>query len=362
MKNQFPKLLKILFIILILYLTLFLVLSPKSALSAADSAINLCLDTIIPSLFPFFVCSGLLSALGFSSLCSRFLSPIMRPLFSLPGSGAITFILGLVSGYPVGASSAADLYTSGQCTKCEAERMTAFCNNSGPLFVIAVVGQSFLGNVRFGYILYASHILSAILVGLIFRFYKDSGNNISLTLPPAPQMGIKNAALGLGSVIDNSVFSTLKVCGFVLFFAVLTNSIPSSPLTPFVYSFLEITGGINLLSQLDMALNIKLSIISFFLAFSGLSVVFQVSSIILPRGISLWPYIWGKFMQGIFSFVITFILVKKFPISQTVFSSNPNFTPLRCSLTSIVSVLVVVFVLSIFCLISFKKATKKPLG
>ncbi len=362
MKNQFPKLLQISFIILVLYLTVFLVLFPKASLSAATGAINLCLDTIIPSLFPFFVCSGLLSALGFSSLCSRFLSPIMRPLFSLPGSGAITFILGLVSGYPVGASSAADLYASGQCTKCEAERMTAFCNNSGPLFVIAVVGQSFLGNARFGYILYASHILSAVLVGLIFRFYKGSDNPKPLTLPSSPKIGIKNATLGLGSVIDNSVFSTLKVCGFVLFFAVLTKAIPASALTPVIYSFFEITGGINLLSQLEMDLSIKLGVISFFLAFSGLSVVFQVSSIISPHGISLTPYICGKIIQGLLSFFITLILVKNIPISQTVFSIYPVFTPLRCSLASVASALLAVFILSIFCLISFKKASKKPLS
>lgn len=361
MNNQFPKLLKFLFILLVLYLTIFLVLFPKAALSAANDAINLCLGTIIPSLFPFFVCSGLLSVLGFSSLCSRFLSPIMRPLFKLPGSGAITFILGLVSGYPVGASSAIDLYTSGQCTKCEAERMTAFCNNSGPLFVIAVVGQSFLGNAHFGYILYASHILSAILVGLIFRFYKSSDNLNPLTLPSAPKTDTKNAVLGLGSVIDNSVFSTLKVCGFVLFFAVLTKAIPTSALTPFIYSFFEITGGINLLSQLAMDLNLKLGVISFFLAFSGLSVVFQVSSIISPHGISLFPYICGKLLQGLLSFFTTLVLVKNLPVSQTVFSSYPVFTSLRCSLTSVASVIVAVFVLSILCLISFKKASKKPL-
>lgn len=361
MKNQFPKLLKLLFIILVLYLTVFLVLFPKAALSAANNAINLCLGTIIPSLFPFFVCSGLLSALGFSSLCSRFLSPIMRPLFRLPGSGAITFILGLVSGYPVGASSAIDLYISGQCTKCEAERMTAFCNNSGPLFVIAVVGQSFLSNARLGYILYASHILAAILVGIIFRFYKGSDNMKPLSLPSAPKIGTKNVILGLGGVIDNSVFSTLKVCGFVLFFAVLTKAIPASNLTPVIYSFFEITGGINLLSQLDVELGMKLGIISFFLAFSGLSVVFQVSSIISPHGLSLTPYICGKLIQGLLSFFITLALVKNLPLSQTVFSSSPVFTPLRCSLTSVASVLVAVFVLSILCLISFKKATKKPL-
>lgn len=344
------KLLKTLFLVLVLYLTIFLVINPTPCLSAAKNAIALCLDTVIPALFPFFVLSTLLTVLGFSTLCSRFLSPIMRPLFNIPGCGALTFFMGILSGYPVGASIASNLYATGQCTKSEAERMLAFCNNSGPLFVIGVVGSSYFGNPTLGKYLYASHIIAAILVGMLFRFYKGSVSPIR-TLPPSVNANKKTALLSLGGIIDSSVFSTLKVCGFVIFFAVFTQILPQTPL---LYSTIEIIGGLKALSRFDSP--ITLPLISFFLAFSGLSVIFQVSSITTPHGLSLKPYLMGKVLQGILSFSITRIMLNVFPIAHETFAyqfseSLPFFTPLSLFSSAVISSLLTALVLCILMLL-----------
>lgn len=328
------RLIKLIFLILTLYLTIQLVTNPKSCLEAAKNAVDLCLNTVIPSLFPFFVCSGLLSALGFAALCSRMLSPLMRPLFNLPGSGALTFALGILSGYPIGAATAAEHYLSGQCTKTEAERMLAFCNNSGPLFVIGVVGSGYLKNPALGSILYVSHIISAMLVGIVFRFYKASAP-IRPALPPTAHANKKTALFSLGGIIDSSVFSILKVCGFVIFFAVLAATLPGNPI---LYSFIEITGGIRALSQCDGTYLYPL--ISFFIAFSGLSVMCQVWAITDPHGLSLTPYVFGKLLQGIFSFGITKLLLTLLPLPQETFLQEaPNFlssyTPLALGFSSV---------------------------
>ncbi len=349
------KLIKLIFLGLTLYLTIQLVTNPKPCLEAAKNAIDLCLSTVIPSLFPFFVCSGLLSALGFAALCSRILSPLMRPLFNLPGSGALTFALGILSGYPIGAATAAELYLSGQCTKTEAERMLAFCNNSGPLFVIGVVGSGYLKNPALGAILYASHIISAMLVGIVFRFYKTSAPTRPL-LPPTALANKKTALFSLGGIIDSSVFSILKVCGFVIFFAVLAATLPSNPI---LYSFIEITGGIKALSQYDGALLYPL--ISFFLAFSGLSVMCQVWAITSSQELSLTPYVLGKLLQGVFSFGITKLLLHLFPLSQQTFLQEaPNFlsnyTPLALSFSSVTASL---FAALLLILLILPRALKK---
>ena len=55
--------------------------------------------------------------------------------------------------------------------------------------------------------------------------------------------------------------------------------------------------------------NFNISIISFLIGFGGLSVLFQVYSIIAKENISIKPYIYGKLLQGIFSFLITFLLL-----------------------------------------------------
>ncbi len=351
MPKPIPKIMKYIFTSIVLYITIFLVLSPETTLSAARDAVEMCLSTLIPSLFPFFVCSGLLSSLGFSALCSRLLSPMMRKLFDLPGCSALAFFLGLVSGYPVGAHVAAELYSNGQCTKAESEHMTAFCNNSGPLFVIGVVGTSFLKSPTLGYCLYISHIISAIIIGFLFRFYKTRERTSIRQLPPSPCYNKKDAALSFGCVIDNSVFSTLKVCGFVVFFSVFTSTLPQSPLRPILFSFAEITGGIHELSNLELDISPKLALISFFLAFSGLSVLFQVSSIIAPKGISLTPYCIGKVLQGVLSAFLTVLLVRVFPQTQSAFSHmNDGFlqsaSPLSVFFSSVFGALLVSLILA----------------
>lgn len=317
------KFLKYSLIICILYLMLSLIISPDACITAAQNAVYMCLDTVIPSLFPFFICSGLFSALGMATVCSRYLSPLMQPLFGITGAGALPFILGVVSGYPTGAACVADLYRHGSCTKSEAERMTAFCNNSGPLFIIGVVGVSILGSAKIGQYLYFSHILSALITGVLLNILskKEEHSNI---LPPSIHNNKKNTAQALGSVIDNSVFSILKVCAFVLLFSVVGAALPQLSLTPFLHAILEITGGINSVAALVSNSVLLFSLISFFIAFSGISVLLQVATIISPCGLSVAPYFFGKLLQGSLSFIITYLMFTLFPISENVFAENTS--------------------------------------
>ena len=82
---------------------------PDIGAQAARDALALCAQTVIPSLFPFFVLSSLLVSCGAADTLSHLLSPLMRPLFGLSGTGAAALGLGLCGGYPVGARTAAAL-------------------------------------------------------------------------------------------------------------------------------------------------------------------------------------------------------------------------------------------------------------
>ena len=120
--------------------TLALMLYPQPSMEAAKSGLALCYNVIIPSLFPFFVLSSLVVELGLAGYLGRLLEGLMRPLFHVSGACASAFALGFIGGYPVGAKTAISLYENGMCTKTEAERLLAFCNNSGPAFILGVVG------------------------------------------------------------------------------------------------------------------------------------------------------------------------------------------------------------------------------
>ena len=88
----------------------------------------------------------------------------MRPLFCVPGEGAFAFIMGIISGYPTGAKIVIDFRKQGICTKAEAERLLAFTNNSGPLFIVGTIGISLFANTTTGFLLLITHILALSLI------------------------------------------------------------------------------------------------------------------------------------------------------------------------------------------------------
>lgn len=104
------------------------------------------LTGVVPSLLPFFIACELLSYTNIIDFMGQKLKRIMRPIFNVPGEGAFPFIMGIISGYPVGAKILTNFKKEGICTKEEAERLITFTNNSGPLFIIGTVGISLFGN------------------------------------------------------------------------------------------------------------------------------------------------------------------------------------------------------------------------
>lgn len=161
--------------------TICLVLFSRSNLTAAKNGLILWATAVVPSLFPFFVANEMLSYTNVISILGKLLTPIMRPLFGVPGEAAYAFIMGLISGYPVGAKIISNFMEQGICTKEEAERMLSFTNNSGPLFIIGTVGISLFSNTAIGILLFITHILACVSVGIILNLFatrKRSNNFI----------------------------------------------------------------------------------------------------------------------------------------------------------------------------------------
>ena len=122
--------------IIFITFTISLVLFSKSNISAAKNGLILWVNSVIPSLFPFFIATELLSYTSVIPFLGSCLNFIMRPLFNVPGAGAFPFIMGIISGYPTGAKIVSNFKEDSICSDIEAERLLAFTNNSGPLFII----------------------------------------------------------------------------------------------------------------------------------------------------------------------------------------------------------------------------------
>lgn len=317
--------------IFVLFIICLLMFSNNN-LIAAQNGLALWATKVLPTLFPFFVATELLCQTNFTYILGKLLNKFMKPVFNVPGESAIAIILGTISGYPVGAKVVCNLKQQKIISKIEAERLIAYTNNSGPLFILGTVGIALFGNKTLGITLLVSHILASLLVGYCFRFwkkdkfdinYRESKFNSKLT-----PLKISDIGEILGNAIKKSISTILLIGGFIVIFSVILSILETSGILTLLAEFLssfgipkdfslsmisgiiELTNGVNqtaILSSSYYTLSILLS--SFLLGFGGFSVLLQVYSIIVKENISIRPYFYGKLLQGIFSVIFTFILI-----------------------------------------------------
>ncbi len=311
------------FAILFLMFSVCLLLFSKNNLPAIKNGLTLWATSVVPSLFPFFVATELLMHTNIVNFFKRIFSSFMRPIFNVNGEGAFGFIMGLISGYPVGAKIACEFRKNNICSKEECERLLSFTNNSGPLFIVGTVGISMFGSTTIGLLLLVTHVLASLTVGYIFRFWKKSSDvNTSSQIRPKKQKQIENLVCfnNLGEVmseaINNSVKTVIMIGGFVVVFSSIISILKASGLVDNVYilGLLEITNGISAISSLHVK-NISFGIVfsAFLLGFGGISILLQVWSIISKSDLSIKPYIYGKLLHGIISAFYTFIAIWFFP-------------------------------------------------
>lgn len=319
-----------------------LLLFSSSNLPAIKKGLSLWANSVVPALFPFFVATELLMSTNFVTILGRFLNKIMQPLFNIRGEGSFGFIMGLISGYPVGAKIACDFRVNNICSKEECERLLSFTNNSGPLFIVGTVGISMFGNSTIGLLLLFTHILACITVGIIFRFWKINSSspeyvgNKNSNYKKHRNVTLSNLGEVLGKSISNSISTILMIGGFVVIFSSIISILRASGilnslvvlLTPifnflhldssFIYGLitglLEITNGISFISSINIKhISVNIIITAFLLGCGGLSVLLQVWSITSKTDLSIKPYIYGKLLHGFLAAFYTFIAINIFP-------------------------------------------------
>lgn len=312
----------------------------SSNLKAAKDGLILWATAVVPSLFPFFVSTELLNNTNIVSYLGKLLNPIMRPLFNVPGEAAFAFLMGLISGYPVGAKIVSNFVENGICTKEEAERMLSFTNNSGPLFIIGTVGISLFGSTSIGLLLFITHILACISVGITLKFIskKTLSSSYKSNFNQSSNKYVAFSSLGeiLGKSITNSISTILMIGGFVVIFSVIISilnesyilsglanilspftsliGIPEELLKSFLAGIIELTNGVSLVANTSLkAISTNIIICAFLLGFGGISILLQVFSIVSKNKLSIKPYILGKLLQGVFAAFYTFIALEFIP-------------------------------------------------
>lgn len=101
----------------VFFLLGFLLMHPAESLVCAKAGMTLWLNTLIPTLLPFIILTGILTRID---NIQKILSPLesyFRVLLGVSSWGGYVFLLGMLCGYPLGAKLASDLYESDKISK-----------------------------------------------------------------------------------------------------------------------------------------------------------------------------------------------------------------------------------------------------
>lgn len=268
----------------------FLLAFPKETSAYALEGVELCLRSVIPSLLPFFVLTALFRERAMPLRLGALLAPVFRRCFRLSGAGGSVLLLGLVSGYPVGAAAASALYRSGGCGKEEAQRLLIIANNCGPAFLLGILGGRVFGRAGPAFLLLAIHIAVTLWLAVLLGALPGPlpREEISEVSPVPLSAAFSSAVLQAGS-------SVLAVCAYVILFSVPVRFLPEIPL---LRGLAELTAG---LTALEGFSPVNAAAAAFLLGWGGLSVCAQVLRHAGEAGLSAAPYLAGRFLHGLVS-------------------------------------------------------------
>ncbi|MBE6984128.1 MAG: hypothetical protein E7434_00675 [Ruminococcaceae bacterium] len=211
------------------------------------------------------------------------------------------------------------MYEDGIISKHEAQQAIVFCNNSGPGFFVGMLGGYIFQDTVVGLVLYAIHILSAILCTYLFQ---PRAKDYTLKRINHEK---KSFAQNFTQAISASCEAMLNVSALVVLFSIIISILDALKLfsalpqniQALIFGSLELTSGIALTKN---TVN-SFAICAFLMGWGGLCVHLQAMAIWNKQGLSVRNYLPAKllhgllsaflalsFMQGIVTFIITSLI------------------------------------------------------
>ena len=313
-------------------------LFPQSVYSGARQGLNLWAQILVPSMLPYFILAEILMNSGSLEKIGKMLSPIMWPIFRLPGPAGLGLALGYSSGFPMGAVVSNRLYEAGYLDRRQASQLLAFTNNASPGFLLTSVAAGMLQVPAIGGLLalchYGANLVYGCVLGRLLNRRSSSFSKLktlTASAPPPPTAlktpsSSKSFSVLVTESIHTGIQSMLVLGGYILIFSagirllqdlkllwpisvffrqLLPNSLSSGPLSQALAAGLfEMTLGLNQISQIPLSLADKTAFCLIILGWSGFSIQAQVAGMVGSSKLQIRYYLLGRLVQPLLSIAI----------------------------------------------------------
>lgn len=294
---------------------LIFLLFPQVVSDSAKEGLLMWFQVVLPALLPFSIISSVIMGLGLTEKISRLAAPVLCRVFGISPIGCYPVIIGLLSGYPLGAATVAKLYGQGEIGKQEAQYILHFCNNASPMFLVEFIGASCLGlrqPLLILGIVYLAGWLGALCDRLVYAL-----RGMSFASPQNGTTRKTHTHAGVIAVLDESILHSFtiltKVGGYIILFSILAGIIQQMCPLPYVCKAvvvcaLEITtGAVAMVATVSGKMGYILLI--GFAAFGGLSSVAQSASVLSETDLSMVKYLLAKIRQALIAMGICWLMV-----------------------------------------------------
>lgn len=309
-----------------------LLIFPAQVSEGTLHGINLCLETLLPSLFPFMFVSALFSSSAGTRNKAGKADRFFQKLLGLNFFCVKTLVLAAFGGYPVGAVTVNSLYKKGVLTETQARRMVYTAFGSGMGFLVSYTGACLLSSRRTGLLLFFSQLITVFLMAVITGIFFRTHNSKNISALPE-QNGTEVSSIdrkekSVFSVIFNSALSAGKSAFNMCLIVVLFSSVLGITSRLLSYnSFLrdvftavwEVSGGVK-----AFAGKYPLWLLGVITGFGGVCVHLQVYSAAKDISFSKFLFFLFRVLQGIINGCVVYGMTILFPYEEQtagVFSS-----------------------------------------
>ena len=136
---------------------------PGVAMQGAAHGMQLCCETVIPSLFPFLVLCELLLQSPLAAFFGIPFVPLARALGIRSRRAPAALFCGLLGGFASAARSVDRMYRESEISQREASVLLVCCVGSSPAFIIGSAGYAMLGSVKAGWFLLAGQFTASLI-------------------------------------------------------------------------------------------------------------------------------------------------------------------------------------------------------
>lgn len=239
---------------------------------------NFFFKNIFSLVFPFIILSNILIYFDYHIFLSSVFGKLFSKLFKVSKNSSQIIILSMLSSHPNNAVYIKDMLDKKLISKMDANKLIMFTSFPSISYVVGFVGTNLYNSVWIGILLMFYNYLCNFMIGFSIR------NKDTLIIDES----ITKNNEELFSIIKNSIFKAISVlliiygylCIFNIFINIFIHYFDINLLfIGIINGILEMSSGISFIYNLEISYSLKLFLTSFFLNFSGLSIIFQIKSI-----------------------------------------------------------------------------------